>query len=105
MHDFHDDTYYDGLKEASDLSSPLVVAPSPEFSTISDHPHSSLIVGDSSLHLAPLGELEEGDGFETDANSNDQYGILVESKDIFYEEYSLDEPSRNYLMIRCCLRI
>lgn len=70
-HDFHDDTYCDDLEGAGDLSSPLVVAPSLEFRTVSDHPEGSLIVHNSPFPLAPLGELQEGDGFESDASSND----------------------------------
>ena len=50
-----------------------------------------LIIPDSSLHLAPLGELGEVDGFETDVSFDDQYCTLVESKDTFSEEHSLDE--------------
>lgn len=43
--------------------------------------------------MAPLGELEEGDGFETNASSDDQYDILVELDDIFSQPHSLDDPS------------
>jgi len=36
-HDFYDDTSYDDLEEVSDPSSPLMVTPSLEFSTVNDH--------------------------------------------------------------------
>ena len=42
--------------------------------------------------MAPLGELEEGDGFETDGSFDNQCGTLVESEDTFTKEHSLDEP-------------
>jgi len=79
-HDCYDDTYFDGLEVLSDPSSPFT--PLLETST-------SL---DTSLPLAPLGELEDRDEFETDAYLNDQCGILVESEDTFFKEHSLDEP-------------
>jgi len=69
-----------------------VVAPSLEFSTISDHPESSLTIHDSSLPLDPLRELKEGDDFETDASLDDQCGTIVDLEDTFSEEHSLDEP-------------
>jgi len=53
-----------------------------------DNPKNSLIIHDSPLHLAPLGEPEERDGF----NSDNQCGIFVESKDTFIEGQSFDEP-------------
>jgi len=43
------------------------------------------------LFLAPLRALEEVDGFDTDDNSCDQCGILVESEVTFSEDCSLDE--------------
>jgi len=43
----------------------------------------SLIAYDSSLPLAPLGELEKGDRFETDASFDHQCGLLVQSEDTF----------------------
>ena len=43
--------------------------------------------------MAPLGELEQGDGFETNVISDNQCGILVESHDTFSKEHSFDEPS------------
>jgi len=49
---FHDDTHSHDLEEVSDPSSPLAVAPSLEFSTISDHPKGSLTIHDSSLHFS-----------------------------------------------------
>jgi len=39
--------------------------------------------------LAPLGESEERDGF----NSNDQCSIFVELKDTFIEGQSFNKPS------------
>lgn len=42
--------------------------------------------------MAPLGELEEGDGFETNASFDDQCAIIVELEDTFSDEHSLDEP-------------
>ena len=92
-HDFHDDTHYDDLEKLCGLSSPLAIAPSLEFCTISDHTKGSLIVHYSSFPFAPLGELKEGDGFETDASSDDQCGILVESDDTISKEHSTNEPS------------
>ena len=71
------DTPCDDLEELSGHSFPLAVAPSLGFSTVSDHPEGSLIVHDSSLPLAPLGELKEGDDFETDASLDDQCGTIV----------------------------
>ena len=64
----------------SDPLSPLAVVPSLEFSTISDNLEGSLAVHSSSLPLDILGELEEADGFETDASSNDQCSILLSQK-------------------------
>ena len=43
--------------------------------------------------MASLGELKEGDGFETNASFDDQCVILVESDDTFSYEYSLDKLS------------
>lgn len=43
------------------------------------------------LFLWLLGELEEGNDFETDASSDYQCGTLVESEDTFFEEHSLGE--------------
>jgi len=67
----YDDTHCDDLKKASDPSLPLSVAPSLDFSTVSDHPEDSLIVHDLSFPLAPFGELEERVGFETNASFDD----------------------------------
>jgi len=60
-----------------------VVAPYLEFNTVSDTPRDSLTMHDLSLPLDSLGELEEGDGFETYASSDDQCGIFIESGDTF----------------------
>jgi len=43
----------------------------------------SLIAHDSSFPLAPSGELEERDGFETDGSLDHQCGLLVELEDTF----------------------
>lgn len=81
----------------SDPLSPLAGASSLKFSTVSNHLEAILITHESFLPLAPLGEIEEGDGFKTDASSDDQCGILVESEGTFSDEHSLDEPSvRNF---------
>jgi len=53
----------------------------------------SQIVPDLSVPLAPLGEVKEGYDFETDASSNSQCSILVESQDTFSGEHSLNEPT------------
>ena len=60
-----------------DPLSPLAVSPSLEFGTVSDRLEGCLTIHDSSFPLAPLGELKEGDGFETDASLDAQCGILV----------------------------
>ena len=80
-HNIHDDTHYDALKEASDPSSSLAVAPSLDFRIVSDNPNGSMIIPNSSLPLFSLGELKEGDILETDVSSNDRCGRFVESKD------------------------
>ena len=43
--------------------------------------------------MAPSGEFEEEEGFETDASLYDQCDVFVESKDTYIEEHSFDEPS------------
>ena len=91
-HDFHDGAHCDDREEVSDPLSPLAVASSLEFSTVSDTQEGSLTVHDSSLPLAPLGELEEGDGFETNASSDDLCSTFVKSCDTLIEEHSFDEP-------------
>ena len=92
-YDFHDDAHCDDLEEASDLSFSLAVTPSLSFGTVGNYPKGSLIVHDSSLPLAPLEELQEGDGFEIDDSCDDQCGIFVESRDSLFEEHPVDEPS------------
>lgn len=52
-----------------------------------------MIVHESPLPLAPLGERAKGDGFETNASSNNQCSKLVKSNDPFFKEHFLDEPS------------
>jgi len=89
-HDCYDDTHYDDLDILSDPSSPF--ASLLETSTPLDTSEDVPIVPDPSFPLAPLGEREEGDGFETNASLDDKCGILVESEDTFSEEHSLDEP-------------
>jgi len=70
-HNFHDDTHCHDLEEASDLLFPFTVTPSLELSTVSNHPVGSLVVHDSSLCLALLGELDKRDEFETGTTSDD----------------------------------
>ena len=74
----------DNLDVSGDPLSPLAIAPSLEFSIVSDHLKGSLIVHDLSLPLAPLGDLQKRDGFEADASFDSQCGILVESEDIVF---------------------
>jgi len=80
------------LEESSDPLSPFAVASSLRFSTVSDHPEGSLIFHDSSLPLAPLEELKEGDDLEADASLDDQRGTIVKPKDTFSGEHSLYKP-------------
>jgi len=91
-HDFYDDTHSDDLEVSSDPSSPFAYTSPLETNTPLDTSEDVPIIPDLSLLLAPLGEFGGGDGFETDASFNDQCGLLVESKDTFFEEHSLDEP-------------
>jgi len=60
----------DDLEVSSDPLSPLAGACPLDFSIIDNNPNDILIVHDSSLPLAPLEELEEGDRAETNASSN-----------------------------------
>jgi len=94
-HDYDDDTPCDNLDVMSDLSSPLAVVPSLEFSTISSHLEDSLIVLDSSFPLAPLGSLRRETDLRLDVSFDDQCWI-VESEDTSSDEHSLDDPSVVY---------
>jgi len=61
----------------NDMFSPSFAYASPlETSTSLDTPEDVPIIPNPSFHLALLGELEEGDGFESDASSDDQYDIF-----------------------------
>ena len=89
--DCYDDTPSKDLGVSSD---PLLPFASPlQTSTPLDTFEDVSVIPDRSFPLAPVGEFEDGDEFETDASFVDQCGILVESKDTFYKEYSLGECS------------
>lgn len=73
--------------------SPVFAHASPlDISTSLDTSEDILIITEPSRPLAPLGELEEKDGFKIDASFDDQFGIIFESEDTFIEEHSLQEP-------------
>ena len=89
-HDCYDDTHCNDLKVLSDCSSPFasLLDTSTSLDTFEDVP----IFPNPYLPLAPLGEFKEGDGFGTNASSDSQCGILVESEDTFSKEHPLYEP-------------
>jgi len=91
-HDCYDDTHSNDLEVSSDPSSPFAYASPLETSTSLGTSKDFPIIHNSSLRLALSGELEEGDGFETDGSIDNQCGTLVESEDTFTKEHSLDEP-------------
>jgi len=77
-HDYYDDTPPDDLEVSSEPSSPIIVAPSLDFSIVRHHFERGLTIHDPFLSLAPLGELDKKDGFETNASFIIQRGIRVE---------------------------
>lgn len=72
-YDCYDDTHSNDLEVSSDPLSSFVHASPLETSTSLDTSEDASIIPNPSHPLAPLGELNEGDSFETDASFDDQY--------------------------------